>query len=984
MSENRLPFQPFRILRRVAALVRASAHYSGALLGLCAVALLWAGISHLLSVDRQQAEQAAVQNAANLARAFEEHIVRSIQAVDQTLLYVRDSYAKDPAHVDLSLWSRNSALLTELGFQTAIIGKDGYLIETSLGPVKERMDLSDREHFRVHADSTRDDLFISKPVFGRASNKWSIQLTRRINAPDGSFGGVVVVSLDPTYLERFYESVDLGAKGAVVLVGLDGVVRARAALGDTTIGQSLAGGRLLASYAERDTGSFENASPIDSVERIYSYRGVKGLPLIVAVGLAKVEVFAGYEQRRRSYMEEGSALSVLLVTISGLIAWHQRGLQKSRERLRGSEAHAAEKSALLEITLESMSQGILMVDAERNVQVCNRRAMELLDLPKDLLDGRPKFDDVLRWQWERGEFGKDECSAEEWLQGFILDGGMTAEPQSYERERPNGIALEIRSAPLADGGVVRTYTDVTERRRSETALRAALDAADKAARAKTDFLAMMSHEIRSPMSGVLGMIELIRDTPLQPDQAHMVEMVHHSASSLLGVLNDVLDFSKIEAGAIAVSLEPTAVRPLVDGAIELMALVAANKGLALRQRVAAEVPDAVVTDGLRLRQVLVNLLSNAIKFTPAGSVELVVERMVSEADERTLQFSVRDTGIGMEPEVLERLFEPFTQADVSITRNFGGTGLGLSISRRFAHLLGGTLTVTSEPGKGSQFTLELPLLVATQPSAAPGQSSAGDRRVDFGGTRALIVEDDPTNRWLARRQLDRLGFAADAAEDGFAALKLLKTNAYDVVVTDCHMPGMDGTELAIRIREIEAARSLAPVPIVGLTADITEVMRERCMAAGMSVVEAKPINLARLEAVLCHLLGLEPATAASEVTPAEPEEAPIFDLGAFHELFEDGDPDGADWLQTYLDSATRSLDEVRRALAEYDRDRLSTSVHRLAGSSLCAGARRLGELCQRIEIEAQEMTPEQLAAMVDEAVAAFDTARGAITRFVAG
>ncbi|HXP76182.1 MAG TPA: ATP-binding protein [Stellaceae bacterium] len=974
MPENRHSFPLTGLLRRVAAAIRASAHYSGALLGVCAVALLWAGISHLLSTDKGHAEQGAVQTTANLARAFEEHIIRSIREVDQTLLYVRESYAKDPAHFDLSLWSHNSQFLKDLGFQVAIIDKDGYLLETSLGPVSERLDLRDREHFRVHANSVRDELFISKPVFGRASNKWSIQLTRRITGSDGSFAGVVVVSLDPYYLERLYESVDLGAKGTVVLVGLDGIVRARAALGDTTIGQSLAGSMLFASYPKNEAGNFETTSPIDGAERIYSYRGVKGFPLIVVVGLAKDEVLAGYDLRSMSYLEEGAALTVLLVGISGLIAWHQRGVQKSREELRASEARAAQKSDLLEITLENMSQGILMADAGRNVQVCNRRAMELLDLPREMLDGRPKFGDLLRWQWENGEFGKDGRSVDEWLRGFVLAGGIADEPQSYERQRPNGTVIEMRSVPLADGGVVRTYTDITERKQAEEALRAARDAADKAAQAKTDFLAMMSHEIRSPMSSVLGVIELVRDTPLQPEQASMIEMVHRSASSLLGVLNDVLDFSKIEAGAVAVAPEPTPIRPLIDSVVEFMALSAATKGLALRHHVGAGVPAAMMVDALRLRQILVNLLSNAIKFTPSGSVELSVDRTASEGGSPALRLSVRDTGIGMEPDVIARLFEPFTQADASTTRNFGGTGLGLSISRRLARLLGGTLTVSSEPRKGSEFTLELPLAAVEGPLPSGEASIPRPTAATFEGTRALIAEDDATNRWLARRQLERLSLKVDAAEDGFAALELLAVNSYDVVITDCHMPGMDGTGLASRIRELEAGRSRPPIPIIGLTADITAAMRKRCLAAGMSAVESKPINLARLAAALCRLLG-------REQTPAEP---PVFDLGPFHELFQDGDPEGSDWLRSYLESATRALDEVRRALAECDRDRLSTSAHRLAGSSLCAGARRLGVLCQRIEAAAQQKSPQQLVAMVDDAVVQFAAARGEIVRFISG
>jgi len=941
--------------------------HGGALLGLCCIVVLWGGVLHSLSAEREQALRGGTDNAANLARAFDEHIIRSIRSVDQTLLYVRDSYVRDPAGFEIASWAKGTRFLTDLAFQVSLIDKSGFMIGSNLAAAGTRLDLGDREHFRVHRDNPGDELFISKPVLGRESHKWSIQITRKIIAPDGSFAGVVVVSLDPQYLSKFYDSVDVGPKGLVSLTGTDGVVRARAAAGDTTIGQSMAGGPLMQAFTRAPSGTFKAVSPIDHVARVYAYRGVRSYPLIVLVGVAEADLLANFESNRRGYLEVTTALTVLLMFVSVMIMRQEAGFRRTREDLRASEARYAQKSTLLEAALENMSQGIMMISADRRVLVCNRRAMLKLDLPDVLMESQPLFDDVLRWQWRHGEFGRDGGDdAETWLRRFVLSGGIAPTAQRYERQRPNGMVLEIQSAPLPDGSVVRTFTDITEQKQTEAVLRAARDEAHRAARAKSEFLAMMSHEIRSPMNGLLGIIELLRDTRLETDQANMVAMAHESAASLLGILNDVLDFSKIEAGAIAVVPEPVAVHALVQGLVDAIALSAARKGLRVSCRLADDVPPWIEVDPLRLRQILGNLIGNAIKFTAAGAVELAVSRSSLPEDAPALEFAVSDTGIGMSPEVLQRLFEPFMQADASTTKNFGGSGLGLSISRRLAQLLGGGIGVTSVEGQGSVFTLTIALVPAIAPDGdRDGESESHDDDA-LRGLRVLVAEDQQTNRWLINRQLSKLGIVSEIVEDGFTALAAFSAGDFALLVTDCHMPGMDGAALARRIRTAEAENGRPRMPILGLTADVTPEMRQQCLAAGMDDVVSKPIDQRRLEAALRRIMAHQAAGVAEQPTE-EPDT--LFDDTTFRDLFEGAEDEGRDWLSAYLDAAADTLVQIQGCLASDDRDALRAVAHRLAGTSLSAGATRVGMLARRLE-QAEQPDRAALAAEIARALSA--------------
>jgi PAS domain S-box-containing protein len=555
---------------------------------------------------------------------------------------------------------------------------------------------------------------------------------------------------------------------------------------------------------------------------------------------------------------------------------------------------------------------------------------------------------------------------------LLIEQGSPPREWTFVRKDGSHVPVLLATSAMRDGsgktvGYIAVGTDLTQIKQLEQRLRASESRAREASEAKSSFVAAMSHEIRTPMIGVTGMLEVLSHSRLDEDQRRTIQVIQQSARSLLQIIGDILDFSKVEAGRLELSPTTVSLPALLRSTVANYSGSASSKGLVLNCEVDDRIGPAHVADGLRLRQVLGNFLSNAIKFTEAGMVEAALEWKGRDGDGDRLCFRVTDTGIGVTPEQQARLFQPFSQAEGSTTRRFGGTGLGLVISRRFAELMQGEVSMDSTPGAGTTLRLEITLprgrVEDLEPEATPlaGEGFLARPLPSVGQALAersliLIVDDHPTNRLVVARQLALAGYASESAEDGVKGLAAWRTGRYALVLSDVHMPEMDGYEMARALRAEEARDGKPRTPVIALTAAALKGEAERCLGAGMDEFLAKPVSIPELVACLRrwlpHTVPLVGEVVPSSLPQAHDDPTPL-DASVL-DLITGGNPNEARAVMAdFLEATANDLRGLSSARAAGDMERLARQAHKIKGASRLVGAHPLAEAAAATEAAAK-------------------------------
>lgn len=487
---------------------------------------------------------------------------------------------------------------------------------------------------------------------------------------------------------------------------------------------------------------------------------------------------------------------------------------------------------------------------------------------------------------------------------------------------------------------------------------------------RTQFFAGLAHEMRSPLNAVTGLADLLADMELSEEARHTARLINTSARTLVRLINDLLDHSRLEAGKLELVRDLYNLRDLLGEVADITSRQCDELGLAFALQIEGQLPDPVVGDGGRLRQVLMNLLSNALKFTSEGKVTLHVRVGAETAGRVDIEFRVSDTGIGIPADQQERLFLPWSQAAAGVAVGSGGSGLGLAICRMLVERMDGRIGARSEEGNGSTFWFSLPLELAPEPeaSAAPAITAAQAARERVAGCKVLLVEDNRINQRVAEGMLQRLGVTAQMADDGQAALTALAATKFDVVFMDVQMPGMDGLEATRRLRDGEAGALNRRVPVIAMTGHVMREDRQACTAAGMDDYVAKPISGERLQEAMLRVLA--PKVAEQPADSAAPEIG--FDLCALAGQLDDDRALAAEIFTLFLEDARGRLELMARAVRAYDCDTVALEAKTLEGAALNVHAAPLARQAAALGAAARHHECEYAQALITEMDAALD------------
>jgi signal transduction histidine kinase len=660
------------------------------------VVFAWVHVFGLIVESRRNALLGAERDLSNLTRVSQEHADRTLRGADQVIRFVQAQYLAQGDALDLVGLTRQGIIDAEIFNQVGVIDSKGLYVLSSL-PGAKRLDLSDREHFRVHIAADTGQMYVSKPVLGRASGKWSIQLTRRITRPGGEFAGVVVVSIDSRYFTRFYGDLNLGPQGLSALYGLDGVARARRVGDKEFYGANAASSSVFNLVANGTTnGTYTQRSVVDGVERVYYFRRIPEYPLLVIAGVDMNDLLANHRDARAGLLLQASLVSLLIIALATALTRHLRQM-RSEAMARGlAQAQIEERTEQRNAIFAMSPDGFVSFDRERRVKYVSPAFTRMMATKGAALEGMP---DIHFWDWmsERCNPATPMPDLNQ-LRLASADSGRSGLPR-VELTGPGTRVLQVdlRTSQSAFVSQIMYFRDVTHESEVE--------------RLKSDFLATAAHELRTPMASIYGFSEvLLHEEQDAETRREFTEIIYSQAQLMVRILDELLDLARIEARK-GKDFHYTRVC-VQDLAREL---VKAHHWPADRmppELSVPEVPVHVLADADKLRQVLLNVLVNAYKFSPAGGpVTIALDVRHPALPQPMVSIHVQDHGIGMTPEQVEKVCARFYRGDPS--GKVAGAGLGMSIVKEIVELMHGEVNIASRLGDGTRVTINLPADVDT-------------------------------------------------------------------------------------------------------------------------------------------------------------------------------------------------------------------------------------------------------------------------------
>ena len=858
-------------------------HFAGAtgivLFAAVLITLTWAVTLRAINAERTENIARVTATVSNQALTFSEQISRQLLALDQTLRIMENAWETNPQQFDLEAWKARTPALTGLG-QDLILADGHGIVRQSTVSEAINQDISGVDFFQAFSRNLvpYDHMFVGTATIGQIMRTWHMNVARALHAQDGSFAGVLDAEYRVSAITDVFSQTDLGTGSFITLIGLnDG--KLRAAVGPASIDPdaSIVDTSMFKAISHAPAGVWVGPSATDAVRRIHAFRRIPDRDLVIVVAMDEVEALAPTTEWQAEADVFASCITALMLGLAFVVV---RGTMLARRR----EAAAAEDRAILasanaqsevaraladakaeqlQATLAGMTDGVAMVDAHMCLVEWNNLFPEIAGVPAEILRVGLPMEDILRAQIQTGQFGYiPDADAE------IARRAARLRQVPFgvgERQRPDGRTIELRRKRLPDGGFVTLYADITDRKHAEEALQTAQAEAEAANAAKSRFVAIVSHEIRTPLNALLNSIRLLSDSALTPVQQSLLTMARQSGDVLFGLINDILDMSQIEAGKLSIRPSLFNLRLVLESCLEMFEGQAREKGISLRLEIAPDVPELLLTDPGRLRQVLLNLVSNAVKYARRGIVILSAEPGDDAAV--SVHLRVKDPGPAIEEGARQRLFRPFSRLDRPGDVATTGSGLGLAICRELMTLMGGDIsheTWVDEAGQeGNLFHVTLPLsalpyrdepggtdVPAPEPAAGHEISEretsglAQPLHQQIPRSRVLIVEDVTANQLVTATLLRRAGHCVDIASSGDEAIEMVRTQPFDLIFMDIFMPGMSGQETTRILRALPSPGGT--VPVIALTAQVSTGDEARFMACGMDGILGKPVSLTEM------------------------------------------------------------------------------------------------------------------------------------------